>query len=155
MGDAGAGPDGGGCTSYVARADLSVPVSFANQVMPIFQQSCAPGGPSCHGDPGSGPIQAYLGSVDGGVDPSTILARIVDVVAAEDPGMKLVAPGDPARSFLLHKMDGDQCMFAAACATTGYDRSYPMCGSTMPLNADSLPSGARDTVRAWIAQGAK
>jgi hypothetical protein len=84
--------------------------------------------------------------------------------------MPLVSPGDPGMSFLMHKMDGDQCTLAAACNAGPYGPVYRDCGCTMPLlpqanvGASALGSCAsgmqvserdRNRVRAWIEQGAK
>lgn len=143
----------GGCQLYASGAGNSTPVSFAADVLPIFQRSCALSA-SCHGDPGAGPLQPYLGS-SGGVDAATLTALIVGVKSAEDPAMDLVAPKDPANSFLMHKMDGDQCALGQACAGTNYSTQYPDCGSAMPYLSPVLPVATRDTVRAWIMQGAK
>lgn len=147
-------PDAAGCQPYVSSADLTTPVSFTGQVEPIFQQSCALSA-SCHGDPAAAPVQPYLGSVDGGTDAATLLAKIVGVPSAEDPTMNLVTAGDPANSFLVHKMDGDQCTLAAQCAGTAISMTYANCGASMPSGIATLPASIRDTVRAWIKQGAR
>lgn len=155
--DAGPGdaePDDGACRPYLSSADLSAPVSFAAQVLPIFQQSCALSA-SCHGDPASAPVQPYLGSADGGADAAAILAKLVGVPSLEDPTMNLVSSGDPPNSFLMHKMDGDQCTLVAQCAGTGISMTYANCGSSMPQGTPTLPAAIRDTVRAWIKQGAR
>jgi hypothetical protein len=151
----GPGGDDGGCHPYASTADLSTPVSFATDVVPIFQQSCALSA-SCHSDPSLAPLQPYLGSSDGGVDAAAILAQIVGVKSAEDPTMDLVMPNDPTNSFLMRKMDGDQCALAQECAGTPYSTSYPDCGALMPQGAtDPLPAMTRDIVRAWIKQGTR
>jgi hypothetical protein len=147
--------------SLLTLASCSSPsgpaVSFRADVLPIFRLSCAVSGANCHGDPGvtqSG--RPYLGSMDGGVDAETIIEQIVGKKSAEDPSMALVAPGDAANSFLMHKMDGDQDTLTQECATSAYSAAYPHCGQMMPpTSAMPLPGATRDTVRAWIEQGAK
>lgn len=147
------GPDassGEACVAYVSDAGLTAPVSFAADVAPVFQQNCASGGFGCHGTDENTP---YLGEVDGGADTSALLASIVNVLSPEDPLMELVAAGDPAHSYLMHKMDGDQCTLAAACMMSRFDY-LANCGNTMPNGGPALPVATRDLVRAWIAQGA-
>lgn len=71
--------------------------------------------------------------------------------------MSFVAPGDPMHSFLMHKLDGDQCTLAQQCADSGLTSltSGPTpCGNDMPNGAAMLPPATRDAVRAWINQGA-
>jgi hypothetical protein len=143
----------GVCQAYISSADLSIPVSFGAQVGPIFQKNCATGGTTCHGDVNNTP---YLGSADAGVDAATIIEKIVGVAAGEDPAMNLVARADPARSFLMHKMDGDQCTLAQECDASVFHATLGNCGANMPFQLGMLlPTGARDTVRSWIQQGAQ
>jgi hypothetical protein len=65
--------------------------------------------------------------------------------------MPYVRSGDPANSFLMHKMDGDACQFASQCGTM----PAANCGESMPLSGCALSGSTRDKVRRWIAQGAK
>ena len=68
--------------------------------------------------------------------------------------MNFVTAGDPAQSFLMHKMDGDQCTLIPECMVPGSYR--PNCGVFMPYQAASiLDVAARDVVRRWIGQGAQ
>ncbi len=146
------GVDGGSCTRFVSSADLSAPVSFANTVMPIFQHSCALGGSSCHGAPSvTASGRPYLGSAQGGTVAAVVLQQVVAVLSTEDATMKLVAPSDPANSFLMHKVDGDQCTLAAACANS----AFRDCGQQMPWNSGTIEATSADAIRAWIAQGAQ
>jgi hypothetical protein len=138
------------CTAFVSDAGLSTPVSFVNDVAPVLQQNCTSGGFNCHGTDQNRP---YLGDTDGGTDPTAILASVVSVLSPEDPLMFFVAPGDPAHSYLMHKIDGDQCTLAAACAMTQFTY-LTACGNDMPNGAPMLSVATRDAVRAWIAQGA-
>jgi hypothetical protein len=153
-GDDSAQKDGGGpdvCTAHQvpASTDLTTPkVSFANDVAPIFARSCALGGATCHGTPKGATGIVFLGLVDGGVPASTIRSGLVGVLTSVLHSMSYVTPGDPSQSFLMHKMDGDQCLFDSQCVGK-------YCGMLMPQTADTpLEVDTRDTVRRWIVQGA-
>ncbi len=157
------GADGGTCTPgvtppYISCADLTTPtVSFARDIAPVFNQSCAIGGGTCHGDPNVNAMttgQVYLGNAAGGADAGQVLMGLVGQPSAEDPQMNEVTAGDPARSFLMHKLDGDQCVYAAACNATN-NPIFNNCGLQQPYNSGVLDQATRDTMRRWIAQGAR
>ena len=135
---------GSSCVDYAPPAgfDAKTPsVSFANDVMPIFGQSCAFS--TCHGS-STGPANGvFLGK-----DPARVYAAIVGVRGDELQSMPFVTAGDPRQSYLMRKMDGSQCALDAMC--TGGS-----CQGSMPKNEDSLDLATRDIVRRWIAQGAK
>jgi len=136
------------CTPYEVPAgtDLQNPkVGFKTDVLPILVLSCAFS--SCHGAPGGRNNGVYLGSKTTSNDASAIRKGLVDVVAPEHASMKLTAPGDPGASYLMHKLDGDQCRFAKDCNVEG-------CGEQMPHDSDPLDIATRDTIRRWITQGA-
>jgi len=126
--------------------------SFRSDVLPIFENSCALAS-SCHGDPLS-PDQAsgyrpYLGEVNQEMTPFDV-ALIFSKIAGQDShaaSMKIVDPGKPETSFLMHKMDGDLECAAVTCAGS--------CGTPMPQTGDTLPREQRDIVRDWIKQGAQ
>ncbi len=149
-GGGGAG-SGRACFDDAAFDAASPSTTFTGDVLPMFRRSCGLSA-SCHGaDPGA-TGQPYLGPAQsaGDLGPAAIAAlhaAIVDVASTKEPSMKLVAPGDPSRSFLLHKIDGLGCD-ALACAASG------TCGAQMPQGSALAPA-ERDTVRRWIAQGAK
>jgi hypothetical protein len=156
------GPDGtdttpGNCTAYTSTADLSQPVSFRKDVMPILHMSCG----GCHkSGMNATPHSLALTLGDAGVEePSGLRTKLVGVMAAELPDMALIAPGDPANSFLMHKMDDDQCTLAAECNAGALGSKFPNCGNAMPPVAASMPpklsAATRDIVRAWIHQGAQ
>jgi hypothetical protein len=137
------------CTSHAppAGADFTQPAAhFRADVLPLFVQSCA--FTSCHGDRGGGSSGVFLGSKEVAADPGEVRSGLVGVAAPELASMPLVTPSDPARSYVMHKLDGDQCLFDAECA----DKS---CGDSMPQAGETLPAAERDKVRRWIAQGAK
>jgi hypothetical protein len=157
--------DGGGCVPYAAPPDsalLAPPAAFAKDVLPIFEHSCGLGS-SCHGDP-------YVARLFLGCD-STVPGTTCTVVspgpqvyqaiagkpAVEDPSMPYVTAGDPSRSYLMHKVDGDQCTLESECAPGNSlvaGQPWPSCGLAMPQNLGLIDKGSRDTIRRWIAQGA-
>jgi hypothetical protein len=148
---------GGSCSAYVSCADLTTPtVSFAADVLPILDKSCGIGGGQCHGNPNVGKQtgQPYLGQSPGTPDVAKIFAGIIGQPAEEDTQMNLVEPGDPSKSFLMHKLDGDSCLYASVCNSTG-NPMFKNCGIQMPFNMTALDITQRDTIRRWIAQGAK
>jgi hypothetical protein len=145
------GAAAGACFDYASWDGTAPATTFKADVLPLFRRSCGLS-TSCHGaDPGPAG-QPYLGAAQsaGEMTPAQIeavLAANVGVASAKEPTMKLVAAGDPAKSFLLHKLDGPSCD-ALACAASG------TCGEQMPQGSALAPT-ERDVVRRWIAQGAK
>jgi hypothetical protein len=149
-----------------AAADASVParpgVSFAAEVMPIFQQSCTLSS-VCHGQVGNaGEEDLYLGDNTGGTPSTQIHDLLVGVPSTEDPSMNLVRAGDPANSYLWIKVSGDPnsnpsvvkgCAKAAsACAICGTGQP---CGAIQPYLGEMLPAATLGTIQNWIAQGAQ
>ncbi|MBX3230365.1 MAG: hypothetical protein KIT84_03475 [Labilithrix sp.] len=132
------------CRDYTPPAsfDPNVPVSLKNDVKPIFANSCAFS--TCHGSTAGDPNGVFLG----GENASTIRAGLVDVASGQLPSMPFVKPGDPRSSYLMRKMDGSHCVLDAQCKDG-------TCGDSMPRGEEPLDVAARDTVRRWIAQGAK
>jgi len=80
-------------------------------------------------------------------DIDAIFSQNVGVAATAATAMKLVDPGSPQTSFLMHKMDG-----TLTCADVKCDAA---CGQSMPLGSGALPEDKRDIVRSWIEAGAK
>jgi hypothetical protein len=140
---------------YETDADLTTPkVNFDKTVLPIFEKGCGIAGSTCHGAPNvTFQQRPYLGEFDGGTDAAAVIEGLVGVASSEDPQMNLVEAGDPTQSFLMHKLDGDQCNLVAACAAS--QTNYTNCGTGMPYLNSALPAATRDTVRRWIAQGGK
>jgi hypothetical protein len=141
----------GTCYDYAGFDGTTPAVTFKADVLPIFRTSCGLSA-SCHGNP-SGPIaQPYLGPQTNAGEATTtdidaIFAANVNVDSVKEPGMKIVAPNDPANSFLMHKMDNSLKCESLKCGGN--------CGGSMPLGSPVLAQDQRDTVRRWIAQGAK
>jgi hypothetical protein len=148
-----AGPD---CAAFESDADLVSPtVSFTTDVLPTFQRSCGIAGSTCHGAPDEMASQQrpYLGLFDGGTDGAVVISGIVGVNSFEDPQAIIVKASDPTDSYMMHKLDGDQCLLATQCAKG--TSQYPTCGTQMPFESGSLPQLELDNIRRWIAQGAK
>jgi hypothetical protein len=158
------GADGGMCTPgstppYTACIDTTTPtVSFAKDIQPTLNTSCSISTPgTCHAmqQPGnSTPYLIFLGSPDGGIDGGDVLKGIVGVKAAENPDMNLVTAGDPDNSYLMHKLDYDQCQYSTTCNATK-NPTFLNCGIGMPYQSGILDQPTRDNFRRWIAQGAK
>ena len=134
---------------------LSSPsVSFASDVVPLFETSCATS-TLCHqGLTGSAvPSMSllFLGTGMGAAADSPSIYSALPVPSHELPSMSYVTPGDPGTSYLMHKMDGDQCQFESTCAIM--PASTTPCGAVMPIPC-ALADDQRDVVRRWIAQGA-
>jgi hypothetical protein len=140
-------PDAGPCVPYVSTADLTSPqVAFKTDVMPVFEKSCASA--SCHGIADSPKGDLFLGAqLAKGSDATTVHANLVGKTSTQLPTMAFVVAGDASHSYLMHKLDGDQCMYEPGCL--GRD-----CQKSMPFDGGLLDVAARDTVRRWIAQGA-
>jgi hypothetical protein len=194
------------CVAYESDADLTTPtVSFSKDVLPLFEHSCGLSS-SCHFDPGPNTIStlgiflgcdinydAGAGSVNACVTATPGPIVYQDLVGTADggplapleiTGMPFVTAGDPTKSYIMHKLDGDLCtlttckmgnvavndqMDTPGSVSTNPELPPNWCGQSMPLNNDLLPAGpacggsqdctqtmtyARDTVRLWIAQGA-
>jgi hypothetical protein len=114
------------------------PRSFRRDVVPIFAQSCA--SQDCHGD-----TKNDLGIHFVVADPNAVFAEL----QRESPtakGAKFVVAGDPTKSFLYAKVNGDEGDYSAMCAMS-------FCGETMPPGT-KIQSVDRDTIRQWILEGA-
>jgi hypothetical protein len=145
-------------------------MSFATDIMPIFQTNCAK--PlACHNDPttasktAAGGGRPYLGLGGDAGAPTTADTMKVYLGLTSDTApnhstswellkpmpMKYIAAGDPMHSYLMIKMDGmPGAMYD--CSTGDYGG---MCGLGMPSDAAGpLDQTTRDKVRAWITQGA-
>jgi hypothetical protein len=69
--------------------------------------------------------------------PDIAYAHLVGVRSVLKPGVLRVAPGDPANSFLIHKLEG-----------------HDLVGVRMPQNADPLTPGQIQIIARWIQRGA-
>jgi hypothetical protein len=138
------GSSGSTCEDYSPPAgfDATQPaVSFSKDVMPIFGQSCAFS--TCHGSNVGNANGVFLGN-----NAARVHDGLVGVKGDELPAMPFVTAGNPRESYLMRKIDGSQCVLDAQC-------SGGSCQGSMPKNEVLLDLATRDTVRRWIAQGAK
>lgn len=144
----GTGSDPKVCVAHLnpTPAALATPVTnFESEVAPILVQSCAFS--SCHASQQAiGNHGVYL-SAKTSADMPLVKAALLAKSQA-NPAMPYVTPGDPDKSFLLHKLDGDLCVIEDKCVNGS-------CGNSMPDGNDPLPDTSRDAIRRWIAQGAK
>jgi hypothetical protein len=139
------------CHDYTAFKTDARTVTFQTDVLPIFRQSCGLSA-ACHGAEAGPAGQPFLGppTADGAITPAQLTAifnQNVGVAATKASTMKIVEASSPQTSFLMHKMDN-----TLKCADVTCEAA---CGSSMPLANPSLSEADRDTVRLWIAQGAK
>lgn len=137
--EAGTGGTGGAAPSCEAvplasDPELEAQLTFIVDIAPIWKTYCA--GFGCHDDPYEADShEAFLQEWVGQVSP----------VADE---MLRIAPGDPAQSFVMHKVDGTQLCAGIACSFQG-------CGLAMPPGEQPLTEDRRSLFRVWIAQGAE
>ncbi len=133
--------DAGACQLYQVPTtlDLTNPVrSFSADVLPILVARC---GTACHGASSPAGNLTLSGSA------TAVYGALVGKPSGELGAMSFVATGDPARSFLMHKLDGDQCVYDNMCAGG-------TCQQAMPMSGGALSDAQRDTIRQWIYQGA-
>jgi hypothetical protein len=142
------------CFDYTGYDGTTPAVSFKTDVLPIFRTSCGLSA-SCHGSESGHPAdQHYLGPRNSDPDPTeaqiqAIFDQNVGVASVINPDMKIVDPGHPESSFLMFKLDGVKCETLTCAAKSACKTLMPQ-GNTKPMDA-----GKRDTIRAWIKQGAK
>ncbi len=131
---------GGGKTdAAVVEQDARNPYpSFRDDVVPIVQASCSL--TACHASKESnlGIFLAY--------DTAQIYGEL-QKTSPTAAGEKFVVAGDPAKSYLMVKLEGKQADLAAKCAAGS-------CGTEMPPE-NKLPADKLDTIRKWITAGAK
>ena len=115
--------------------DGGAPVSFKNQILPIFQDSCAKLG--CHS--GLRP-KGRLNLEDDVAWPSLVGVDSVQCSVTTTPRKRVVA-GNSARSYLVHKLIGED-----------------VCGETDRMPADGPPYLTDDEsalIARWIDEGAR
>lgn len=124
--------------------------SFEKDVMPIFSKSCALS--SCHASkqaPQPGVPHPAAGVTITNEKAVTYKA-LINVDSLNFKGTKLIVPGDPENSLVMRKMDGTQAELESCPGD---------CGKSMPPPEDEgeqlLSQKKRDTIRNWIAKGAK
>ena len=140
----------GNCAPYVVPTgtDLTTPtMSFSSDIMKLFNDSCDLS--SCHGNTTNPQGALFLGLESAmRSDAAQVYSQLVGHDSMELTSMPFITASDPSASFLMHKLDGDQCQFNSRCVGGN-------CGDLMPSGDDvALPVATRDSVRRWIAQGA-
>jgi len=138
-------PDAGACQAYISPSgtNLMAPTtSFKSDVVPVIDAHCTSS--ICHGISDGATGDLFLGAeLAMGSDSASVYPNLM-AKSQELTTMAYVKPGDPANSYLMHKIDADQCTLSCTGGT---------CMASMPLNS-TLPLASRDIVRRWIAQGA-
>jgi uncharacterized protein (TIGR03118 family) len=116
----------------VPVANTTPPAATLTQIQQtVFTPSCA----GCHN--GSQPPGGALpGALD--LRAGSSFASLVAVGSLEQPALSRVAPGDPASSYLIRKLEG-----AAGIS-----------GARMPFGGPFLDQATTDEVKSWIAAGA-
>ena len=104
-------------------------VSFAADIQPIFDQSCALAG--CH--------SAATASAGLVLAAGSAFDNLVGTPSSQQPATSRVASGDPDNSYLAHKIEG----------TAGIS------GGRMPLNRSPLSAAQIASIRTWITEGAQ
>lgn len=92
---------------------------------------CATG--ACHG--GANPVAFPP------CDADRWYGAMVDVESQQAPGVKLIAPGAPENSYLVHKLRGTHALVGGG-------------GARMPIADAALDDSEQAAVEAWIANGA-
>jgi mono/diheme cytochrome c family protein len=124
--------DTGGNTTTSAAVAITVDnvaaATLAQLQANIFTPRCS----GCHtGGGGALPASMNLSSA------AATFAALVNVASIEAPALKRVTPGDPANSYVIHKLEGTQSA-----------------GSRMPLGGPFLDQATIDSVKSWIQAGA-
>jgi len=118
---------GQSCVSGTCTCGTAGTVSFSADIEPILLGACASRG--CHDRTAKASLEILAGGS---------YAQLVGVAAEQCPERDRVVAGDPSRSYLMHKMLGQN-----------------MCqGSQMPKAGQSIPQADLDAIGAWICQGA-
>ncbi len=141
-------------------------VSFASDVLPTFAANCTTG-TICHGQTGDPLVEnLYLGAMAGGssADGDMVFAGLVNVRSLEAPAVSLVSPGSLAKSYLWHKVIGDQNTDPTTLSSCQAVVSGPNpcsdclpqapCGVQMPFGASVLDAASACIIQNWIANGA-
>ena len=132
------------------------PVSFATDLMPLFQSRCTGNGTSCHSTQDPSPLSQLVLSPQPGVTLTQTHADAAHAnlvgAAAFRASLSRVVPGDPAASFLLIKLE---YATPASCLPDGASCTSN-CGQGMPIGDDPTPltESQRSILRTWIRNGA-
>jgi hypothetical protein len=127
------GDDGGGGPKPCESQVPGDPVSFANNIQPIYGRSCALAG--CHIPP----------VLNAGLDmsPAVAYANTVNVKSTQRLNLDRIEPGNPDRSYLLSKITGQNIIGVF----------MPQGCPGAPLNgAQCLTPDEIDAIRTWILE---
>ncbi len=116
--------DGGTGEADLSSIAETPDVDFDTQIQPLFGNFCV----ACHND-----IATNSGGLD--LDPGASFAELVDHLSVEAPGVKLVDPGKPGRSYLMEKINS----------------TIPQVGTSM-RPGDPMALSHRALIRDWISQ---
>jgi len=131
---AGSGGGGGGGAKPACKPPATTTVSFATNVQPIFNRSCAP--PGCHVPPvPTGPVDLTAG---------TAYSQIVNVKSAQVPSLKRILPGNPDQSYIIRKIEGGPNIAGV---------QMPQGCPGAPLNSAKCPSADEiAAIRQWVTE---
>ncbi len=115
-------------------------ISFRRDVYPVLARNCTTAG--CHG--ASGTQKVHLDFREA----AAALRSLRDRPARDRPGWTLVAPGAPAKSFLVDKLTGRLVGNEGARMPLDPDLDVPVAASV-------LAPFVENTLIPWIAQGAQ
>lgn len=139
-----------GSSDSTPVADETPPHLYKENVYPILQKNCAL--TACHGSTQQTPP---LGVKISAVDPEDAYKSLVNKPSTRFTGTNLIEPGDPDNSLVMRKMDGTQAQLKSCPGDCGKSMPPPD-DDSMPASTDQLLSETkRDTIRAWIKDGAK
>ena len=129
----GGGGGGGGKPACVPPPPAQRTISFASNIQPIFNRSCALA--ACHA----------AGVLNGNLDLSQGRAykQIYNVPSFQKPSIKRVDPGNPAQSYLVQKIEGVPGIVGAPMPN---GCPVPPPGGTC-LGPDDLPA-----IQKWIEE---
>ncbi len=164
----GGSTSGASASAVAASAEAGAPVSFQNDLLPKLEHGCGLSS-SCHQDPVLDPTmqRVFLGC-DMNLDSNCVVASPGPQVykglmgmSQEDPSMPLVTPGNPSKSFLQYKVDGNlsglQCTPVSSDPILQNAPSEPQpaqaCGVAMPLGGQ-VSTDLSNAIRSWITAGA-
>lgn len=166
--------EAGGCYDY-STVDLQAcggPCSLVNDVMPIFQLSCNLSN-ACHTNRIANPAGEGLQLGPPTEDPITKMPIVPTQMEIDEvhgtivngdsvrSTLPLVAPSDPASSWLMAKLEytniKDWTKGAPRCEAvfTACDSTAKGCGVSMPQISPQLEPDRLAKIRAWIADGAQ
>ena len=109
------------------------PATFSTIQSDVILLGCAVSG--CHDNRANPAANLSL------VNAETSYNQMVNQPSTQLPGMKMVLPGDPDNSYLVHKLRGTHLSIGGT-------------GQNMPQYAAALPQGQIDRIVQWVLDGA-